>query len=70
MYINPYTRFINLAPISISGSNTCWIDIYKSDPDLYKSGRYLAKSVPYLYIRGGYTNTAFLSVFGTFSTPY
>ena len=37
---------------------------------IHKSGRYLAKSVSYLYIRGKYTNTAFVSVFDTFGTPY
>ena len=50
--------------------------IYKSRPDIiylshiYKSDRYLAKSASYLYIRGGYTNIAFVSVFDTFGTPY
>ena len=50
--------------------------IYKSRPDIiylghiYKSDRYLAKSASYLYIRGGYTNIAFVSIFDTFGTPY
>ena len=49
--------------------------IYKSRADIiylghiYKSDRYLAKFASYLYIRGGYTNTAFVSVFDTFGTP-
>ena len=61
--------FINMAQI-------CKSDPYlKSRSDIiylahiYKSGRYLAKSVSYLYIRGGYINIAFVSVFDTFGTP-
>ena len=35
-----------------------------------KSGKHLAKSVSYLYVRGRYTSIAFVSIIDTLGTPY
>ena len=58
-----WCRYINQALIYISRSDIIYLD------RIYKSDRYLDKSVSYLYIRRGYTNIAFVSVFDTFGTP-
>ena len=67
--------YINQRHVCKYGTDINQAHIYKSKSDIlyqahiYKSDRYLAKSVSYLYIRGRYTNIAFVSVFDTLGTP-